>query len=178
MPEPCREPLPAGEKPDSQVDVTYRVGSSPPTQFPPTHNSLERRFLSRVDTSGDCWLWRGGQTGLGYGCGPNREYAHRWAYRHFIGPIPDGKIVMHSCDQPRCVYPGHLSVATQTENMMDAVRKGRRITRYTALVPSQVSQIRALYTQGITLSELSRRFGPARKTLRQVVRHEIWKSVP
>lgn len=26
------------------------------------------RFMSNVDTSGDCWLWTGTKNGSGYGC--------------------------------------------------------------------------------------------------------------
>lgn len=37
-----------------------------------------------------------------------------------------GKVVMHLCDNPRCIEPTHLRLGTQRDNMMDAVKKGRR----------------------------------------------------
>jgi hypothetical protein len=40
-------------------------------------------------------------------------------------PIPDGMVVMHRCDNPRCCRPDHLLVGTQAENIADRVAKGR-----------------------------------------------------
>lgn len=37
----------------------------------------------------------------------------------------DGKVVMHLCDNPRCIEPTHLALGTNSENMLDAKKKGR-----------------------------------------------------
>ena len=50
--------------------------------------------------------------------------AHRLAVV-FDGRDPAGKVVMHHCDNPACVNPQHLSVATQKENMQDWTKKGK-----------------------------------------------------
>jgi len=50
--------------------------------------------------------------------------AHRLAVV-FDGRDPKGKVVMHHCDNPACVNPKHLSVATQRENAQDCSNKGR-----------------------------------------------------
>jgi hypothetical protein len=50
--------------------------------------------------------------------------AHRLAVV-FNGRDPTGKVVMHHCDNPCCVNPQHLSVATQQENIVDKIVKGR-----------------------------------------------------
>ena len=44
---------------------------------------------------------------------------------HNAEPIPQGMVVMHSCDNPRCVNPHHLSVGTQRDNMRDCAAKRR-----------------------------------------------------
>lgn len=53
-----------------------------------------------------------------------KEYkAHRLAMI-FKGFNPKGKVVMHHCDNPACVNPAHLEVATQKKNMQDYTAKG------------------------------------------------------
>jgi hypothetical protein len=39
--------------------------------------------------------------------------------------IPSGKVVCHHCDNPNCVNPNHLFVATQRDNLIDASSKKR-----------------------------------------------------
>lgn len=54
--------------------------------------------------------------------------AHRYAYAISRGlPLSAlaGKVVMHTCDNPRCVNPEHLVLGTQADNMADMIRKGR-----------------------------------------------------
>lgn len=36
-----------------------------------------------------------------------------------------GKIVMHLCDNPRCIEPKHLKLGTHKDNMLDKRMKGR-----------------------------------------------------
>ncbi len=76
-----------------------------------------------------CHLWTAQLDKNGYGqfamTYKSKWQAHRAAYQLFVGPIPAGKIVMHICDQPRCVNPDHLRVGTQADNMADKMAKGR-----------------------------------------------------
>jgi hypothetical protein len=51
--------------------------------------------------------------------------AHRIAYQEAVGPIPKGKSVLHTCDNPSCVNQVHLFLGTQKENIADMVQKGR-----------------------------------------------------
>ena len=56
-------------------------------------------------------------------------YAHRLAYEAANGPIPEGFDVRHSCDNPPCSNPRHLSLGTRRENMQDAKDRGRLLGR-------------------------------------------------
>jgi len=87
------------------------------------------RFWSKVDKKGEneCWLWTAGCFNTGYGSfyvHGKSERAHRFAYGISVGPIGD-KLVCHSCDIPLCMNPAHLFLGTSTENIQDAVGKGR-----------------------------------------------------
>ena len=41
---------------------------------------------------------------------------HRFAYTHFVGPIPEGLQIDHLCRNRKCWNPNHLEPVTQAEN--------------------------------------------------------------
>ena len=89
------------------------------------------RFWRRV-LSGDpglCWPWLLKPDKDGYGLFSlrgNRVMAHRVAWAiHNAKPLPAGKVVMHSCDNPRCCNPAHLVLGSQVQNLADRDAKGR-----------------------------------------------------
>lgn len=80
----------------------------------------EERFWKFVQV-GDCWLWIGSLNASGYGQfnpgGRGRPVrAHRWAWEHLVGPIPEGLHIDHLCRNPPCVNPDHLEPVTPAEN--------------------------------------------------------------
>lgn len=81
------------------------------------------RFWSRVDKSGECWLWTAYRDRDGYGqatatiAGKRRMgYVHRLSYSLSVGTIPDGMQVDHMCHNRGCVNPEHLRIATRKQN--------------------------------------------------------------
>lgn len=85
--------------------------------------SESARFWPKVDV-GDCWLWTGAITGDGYGSfaldhstsGKRNIGAHRWAWEHLVGPIPEGLQVDHLCRVRRCVNPDHMEIVSSMVN--------------------------------------------------------------
>jgi len=85
------------------------------------------RFWEKIQiTDNGCWMWQAyvkpnGYAGFGIGNTEenNRkmEYAHRWAYRNFIGEIPKGLELDHLCRNRSCVNPNHLEPVTRKENL-------------------------------------------------------------
>jgi hypothetical protein len=66
-----------------------------------------------------CWLWTAGKDACGYGQFRFRERvlsAHRFAYRLFVGEIPEGLLIDHLCRVRHCVNPAHLEAVTPQEN--------------------------------------------------------------
>lgn len=79
------------------------------------------RFWAKVRKTPECWWWTGSVGGGGYGRfyrGGGKEAAHRWAYRHEVGPIPEGLTLDHLCRNRPCVRPSHLEPVSLRENIL------------------------------------------------------------
>ena len=90
-----------------------------------------KRFWSKVDRAGDCWIWTGELNNHGYGRFATwtggrrvRYLAHRLAFELTQGPL-GALVARHTCDNPPCCNPEHLEVGTQADNLRDAVSRGR-----------------------------------------------------
>ncbi len=86
------------------------------------------RFWNKVkkEESG-CWNWIGALRS-GYGIikiDGKLISTHRLSYILTNGNIPEGMFICHKCDNPKCVNPDHLFLGTRSDNMIDALNKGR-----------------------------------------------------
>jgi len=88
---------------------------------------------SEIAPNGVCWLWTGHLSDDGYGLikvGGRKGktlVVSRLSWALFMGPIPDGKQVLHRCDVRHCFNPFRcLFLETPADNMADKVAKGRQ----------------------------------------------------
>lgn len=82
--------------------------------------SPEESFASRTEWRGDCIVWTGALTSVGYGhlyANGEMVLAHRYAWERENGPIPEGLFIDHICFNPACVNVPHLRLATNKENV-------------------------------------------------------------
>jgi hypothetical protein len=127
------------------------------------------RAVGWTVTESGCWEWRGTRNVGGYGVfvaaalGIKRAMAHRIMYEHSIGPIPEGLILRHKCDNPPCVNPEHLIPGTQADNSRDMLERGRQ--RQPAVTADQVELAQAMAAQGATRADISAALGISERTL-------------
>lgn len=110
--------------------------------------------------------------------------AHRWSYCEHRGiPIEDiqGKVVLHMCDNPKCVNPLHLVVGTQADNMYDMRNKGRAqrgVDRpHAKLKPADVLYAREVYRPRhpqYGLTPLAKKFGVSLPVLHNAITGKRW----
>ena len=158
-----------------------------------SHAPVEERFWRQVKKTPGCWEWTGAvtrasgyaQIGMG-GKGGRLELVHRFSYILHKGPIQEGLVVMHACDNPRCVNPAHLSVGTISDNVRDSVRKGR----WKAIPPLQCGSdqhssklteeaVRLIRDNPqISTKELAIRYGTNVTSIQKVRSRKTWKHLP
>lgn len=91
------------------------------------NQQAREKLLASVKQDGECLVWKTGlkKTYPAFWWNGNVEDAHRASYRMNKGEIPKGYVVMHSCDNMRCVNPLHLTAGSYGANLKDAYNKGR-----------------------------------------------------
>lgn len=129
----------------------------------PTEERFKKKY--KISPNG-CWEWFAAKDQCGYGTfwnGIHNLHAHRYSYILHVAPIPKGKYVCHTCDNPSCVNPKHLFIGNQYDNMRDA-RLKNRMPQY------KLSDEDVRYIQNSTRSvrDLSKMFDVARSTLHRV----------
>lgn len=157
---------------------------------PNSHEHLTNRLINgiTINETTECWEWQKHKNNHGYGkltVSGRGAYAHRLAYKLWVQPIPEGMNVLHTCDNPSCINPNHLSVGTQSDNMKDCYQKGRaKITPQSfkgtenpaaILNDAQVLSIKRLLSKGWTQKEIALRHGISQAQVSNIKRGLQWK---
>lgn len=138
-------------------------------------SSLIDRFLERVEQlPAGCWHWTGAKFKSGYGSLRKdiwgETLVHRWAYTHYKGAIPDGKMIRHTCDNRICCNPEHLIPGDSVDNVRDMIQRNPNGC-HRAFTEDQVREIRAAYASAPFPSQtvLAKRYGVSVPTIGSVL---------
>jgi hypothetical protein len=128
-----------------------------------------------------CWEWTWGVNKSGYGkttIAKRFVYAHRLAYEMAVGPIPSGLLVLHKCDNPRCINPNHLEIGDYAKNSADMSARGRSTRGERGarkLTKQQVEQIRQMAIHGHTQRAIAKLFNVAQASVWRIVSGKAWR---
>ena len=135
-----------------------------------------KTFWDKVNKTISCWEWQGGKDRDGYG--HIRIEGKLWQAHRFSslldGKDPKGYVVMHTCDNPGCVNPAHLSLGTQKDNIKDMIQKGRYVKPVGRLTDDEV---RAIRNSDESLQKLKAKYNLSTTTLWKVKKRTYYKDV-
>jgi len=149
------------------------------SRFVPIKDRLNSNWMPITETG--CWIWMGSTMNKGYGVIRDKykkKLTHRVSYEQNIGEIPEGLFVCHSCDTPSCINPNHLFLGTQSENMSDAVRKGR-MQKGESRPNSKLTEedIRNIRIDARTTVQIAEDYSVSRHLIGLIKRRKRWANV-
>ena len=145
----------------------------------------EQRLLSRIekqDQPDGCWIWRGSTKKRGYGqinVAGCQLGTHRVAHELWVGRIPEGLSVMHTCNNPRCCNPAHLCVGTNKQNVQYSGACGRPAkTNAAKLRPCDAAEIKwlALNTDK-TQAAIGKLYAVDARTVSDIKKGDTWAHI-
>jgi hypothetical protein len=158
------------------------------TPAAPSRATLADRLWARVEVTPEgCWEFTGHRNEERGGYGRIRLTGERvtigahvaaWLVTH--GPVPEGLIVRHRCDNPPCCNPAHLELGTYAQNTADMVARGRALLGSrnpgSKLTEEQVAEIREARSAGDALGVIAARFGVSKSLVSLIARGLVWKE--
>ena len=101
------------------------------------------------------------------------------------GPIPEGLVIMHICDNPKCVEITHLRIGTHADNVADKCAKGRHGSPgkvnvgerngLAKLTADKVRMIRA--EEGMTLNAIATKYAVGISCVHAIRKRLTWKHI-
>lgn len=120
-----------------RTDLTHNRVPGNPAQYLKGHcgaQANKKTVQYYVDPESGCWIWLL-SVSSGYGntkgvFGSKKIHkAHRVIYEKHKGPIPEGLVLDHLCENKLCVNPDHLEPVTVGENNRRKRERNRAFSR-------------------------------------------------
>lgn len=129
------------------------------------------KILSYTEKNGECLEWTRCLNTDGYPrmgvAGNSNIKVHRLVKELHSGENITGKVVRHTCDNPKCINPDHLVVGSISDNVRDMDERGRR---YKLLNEQQVSAVKALHqTKQFTQMQIAEMVGIDQRRVSEII---------
>lgn len=102
----------------------------------------------------------------------------RYIYECENGDIQNGLFIMHSCDNPECINPSHLSAGTPKENTQDMITKGRKPigsdVKNSKLTEEQIVDI---LNDNRSLRVIAQHYSVSKKSILNIKQGKTWKHI-
>jgi len=131
----------------------------------PMHEELGSRcwpFVGGLSSSGRPYIRIAGKNVLAY----------RLTWELVNGPIEDGLMYLHQCDNKVCCNPAHGKIGTHKENMKEMRDRERH-----GLPHHTVRAIRKLAEKGSTHTTIAELYGLGRSTVTEIVSGKKYREV-
>ena len=142
------------------------------------NSSKSQEILKKLNITSDCVEWPITRPdGYGYFYVKGKwHYAHIYSYNRYNRPRVESELkleVMHLCNNPSCINPEHLALATREENMQ-YMKKTK--TNHSKLNQQEVDLVRELYKKGgISIKDLALKFKVGTSTIHRLLTRKTWK---
>jgi RNA polymerase subunit RPABC4/transcription elongation factor Spt4 len=87
-------------------------------------------------------------------------------------------MICHSCDNPSCVCPHHLSPGTALDNKRDSIKRGRH-AKGTACHTNKLTedQVRAILSDPRKGAVIAREYGVTKENIYAIQKRKTWKHL-
>lgn len=156
----------------------------------PEPGCVAARFWSKVRRGDpdECWPWTGPanhKAGYGDFCVPGRGNIRAHVFAAELGtgrPRPAGQDTRHSCDNPPCCNPAHLSYGSRLRNVRDAVQRNRvahgERSGHAKLTEADVVAIRERCAAGEMLLTIAADYRVSASAIAAITDGRYWRRSP
>lgn len=146
--------------------------------------TVDELLAKTTKNDNGCLEWQMTKTSTGYGqiwLRGKMILVHREMATLIYGLPQDKQMALHSCDNPSCINPDHLSWGSHSENMKQMWARGRAPEKKARtdrkLTLEVANQIRVEYAQGNTsMKKLGNKYGLSDKGIEYILKFRTYKK--